>query len=225
MLNKETRFPIKPFLEKHHIRTVIFDLDGTLLDNNPYHLTSWLEYLKEKNIHITREEYDTHMNGRTNKDAIEYVFNRKMDESELRKIIEEKEAVYRKIYASHIRPIDGLLSFLELLAHLKIKMGIATSGIQPNIDFMFDHIPIKKYFSAVVNSSHIKKGKPDPEIFITTARQLYTAPAECLVFEDSLPGVEAALRAGMHVIAITTSHEPEAFHSVDMAIANYNQIL
>lgn len=225
MINKETRFPIKPFLEKHHIRTVIFDLDGTLLDNNPYHLTSWLEYLKEKNIHITREEYDRHMNGRTNKDAIEYVFNRKMNESELRKIIEEKEAVYRQIYGSHIRPIDGLLSFLELLAHSGIKMGIATSGIQPNIDFMFAHIPIRNYFSAVVNSSHIKKGKPDPEIFITTARQLNTEPAKCLVFEDSLPGVEAALRAGMHVIAVTTSHEPEAFHSVDMAIANYKQIL
>ena len=72
----------------------------------------------------------------------------------------EKEAVYREIYLPFIKPISGLLKFLDLLHELKIPMAIATSGIQVNIDYMFDHLPIKQYFSVVLNSAHISKGKP-----------------------------------------------------------------
>ncbi|MCO6497450.1 MAG: HAD family phosphatase [Chitinophagaceae bacterium] len=224
MKTAEKKHSILNYLSEHHIRAAIFDLDGTLLDNNPYHLISWLEYLKEKNIHITQEEFDRNMSGRTNKDAIEYIFQRKMDDGEIRRITEEKEEVYRRIYKPHIRPINGLLPLLNVLKAAGINMAIATSGIQPNIDFMFEHVPIKPYFSAVVNSSHIKEGKPHPEIYITTAGLLGIPPQECVVFEDSIPGVTSALRAGMRVIAITTTLKANAFSGVDLAISDYRRL-
>ncbi len=102
-------------------------------------------------------------------------------------------------------------------------MAIATSGIQPNIDFMFDHIPIKKYFKAVVNSSHIKKGKPNPEIYLKTASILGIAPQNCLVFEDAVVGINAAKAAGTKVIAITTTQPKEELSDADMIIEDYEK--
>ncbi|HEY0731831.1 MAG TPA: HAD family phosphatase, partial [Chitinophagaceae bacterium] len=114
---------------------------------------------------------------------------------------------------------------LEVLHQRKLPMGIATSGIQVNIDFMFEHLPIRKYFSAVVNSTHIRKGKPDPEIYIKTAIQLNTSPGNCLVFEDAVVGILAAHDAGMKTIAITTTHQAEELERADLVIPDYLPLL
>ena len=103
-------------------------------------------------------------------------------------------------------------------------MAIATSGILVNIDFMFDHVPISHFFEQVINSTHIQNGKPDPEIFITTAQKLHVHPENCVVFEDSIAGVEAANAAGMKVVALTTTHTLEELHDADLVIDDYTQI-
>lgn len=212
-------------LNQHHIRAAIFDLDGTLLDNNSYHLKSWLKYLEEKQIDISEEEFGKNISGRTNKDAVEYIFKRKMSDEEAMQYTLEKEAVYRELYAPYIKPVKGLIVLLDFFSEKKIKMAIATSGIQPNIDFMFDHVPIRKYFSEVVNSSHIKVGKPDPEIYLTTAARLEVEPAHCIVFEDSFPGIASAQSAGMYVVAITTTHTRSELDVANFVITDFSELL
>ena len=101
-------------------------------------------------------------------------------------------------------------------------MAIATSGIQPNIDFMFEEVPIKSYFKEVVNSSHISKGKPDPEIYLKTASLLNVSPNHCLVFEDAVVGIKSAKAAGMKVIAVATTQPREELSMADMIIDDYN---
>jgi beta-phosphoglucomutase-like phosphatase (HAD superfamily) len=86
---------------------------------------------------------------------------------------------------------------------------------------MFEHIPIKQYFKIVVNSSHISKGKPDPEIYLKTASLLKIPPKNCLVFEDAVVGVNAARAAGMKVIAITTTQSKEELKDADMIIKDF----
>lgn len=103
-------------------------------------------------------------------------------------------------------------------------MAIATSGIQVNIDFMFAHVPIKKYFKKIISSADIRMGKPDPEIFLKTAEALHTAPEDCIIFEDSIAGVRAGKAAGMKVVALTTSHRPEQLKEADMIIKDYTEI-
>ncbi|MEO9144085.1 MAG: HAD family phosphatase [Ginsengibacter sp.] len=212
---------VNTILKRFDTQAVIFDLDGTLLDNNPYHLKSWLEYLKNIGRHISEEEYNKNINGRTNKDVIEYIYERKLSEEEILKYSLEKEAVYRKIYEPFIKPVKGLLDFLEMLKDKNIPMAIATSGIQPNIDFMFQNVPIQKYFKAVVNSSHITKGKPDPEIYLKTASLLNVLPKNCLVFEDAVVGIKSAKAAGMKVIAIATTQTREELSIADMIVDDY----
>ncbi|MEO7523006.1 MAG: HAD family phosphatase [Ferruginibacter sp.] len=208
-------------LYSFNAKAVIFDLDGTLIDNNSFHLISWKKYLEKIGIDLGEEEYRRNINGRTNKDAIEYIYKRKMSDDEAMVFALEKEAVYRQTYLPHIKPVAGLIDFLKVLHQLNIPMAIATSGIQVNIDFMFEHIPIRQYFTVVVNSAHISKGKPDPEIYIKTADLLHVHPANCLVFEDAAVGIISAKKAGMKVIALTTTQLKEELAEADMIVDDY----
>jgi beta-phosphoglucomutase family hydrolase len=207
------------------VNAAIFDLDGTLNDNNTYHLQSWLQYLKDKNREMTEEEYKANVNGRTNKDVIEYIYQRKMEDEEAMKYAHEKEAIYRELYAPYIKPVAGLLELLEKLRSLSIPMAIATSGIQVNIDFLFEHIPIRSYFDVIVNSAHISKGKPDPEIYIKTAELLKVSPAECLVFEDAVVGINSAKAAGMKVVGVLTTHKAEELSGADILIKDFSELV
>ena len=202
-------------------KAVIFDLDGTLIDNNAWHLKTWKIYLEKIGKDISEENYRKHINGRTNKDALEYIYNKKMTDAEAMVYALEKEALYREVYKNDIKPVHGLLELLEVLYKKSIPMSIATSGIQPNIDFMFEHIPIKQYFKHVVNSSHITKGKPDPEIYLKTASLLAIPAENCLVFEDAVVGVLAAHAAGMKVVAITTTQSAEELKNAELIISDY----
>lgn len=205
-------------------KVAIFDLDGTIVDNNKVHYESWMIYLNTLGMQISDSDYKAHISGRTNHDAVEHIFNKKMSKEEAEKYYLEKEEIYRELYAPIIRPVNGLLNLLEELKSNDITMAIATSGIQVNIDFMFKHIPIRQYFDAVINSTHIKKGKPDPEIFLTTAKVLKENPAQCVVFEDSIAGVQAALAAKMKVVAITTTHSKEELQSADCIVNDFTRI-
>jgi len=227
MKEKEVDFlknTISKLLADMDARAVIFDLDGTLIDNNAYHLIAWKKYLENLGIDIAEDEYRKHINGRTNKDAIEYIYKRKMTDEEAMVFALEKEAVYREIYLSHIKPVTGLPELLETLHQLNIPMAIATSGIQVNIDYMFEHIDIKKYFAVVVNSSHISKGKPDPEIYLKAATLLGIPAEHCLAFEDAAVGVTSAKNAGMKVIAITTTQSKEELSNADKIIKDYTAV-
>jgi beta-phosphoglucomutase family hydrolase len=207
------------------VKAAIFDLDGTLIDNNTYHLQSWLQYLKDMNREMTEEEYKANVNGRTNKDVIEYIYQRKMNDKEAMKYAHEKEAIYRELYAPYIKPVPGLLELLEKLRSLSIPMAIATSGIQVNIDFLFEHIPIRSYFDVIVNSAHISKGKPDPEIYIKTSELMKVPPVECLVFEDAVVGINSAKAAGMKVVGVLTTHKAEELSGADILIKDFSELL
>lgn len=214
----------KLLLDKN-IKAVIFDLDGTLVDNNPFHLQTWLQYVKQHGIDISEAEYKAHINGRTNEDAIQYIFGRKMSAEEITFHTREKEKLYRELYAPYIQPVRGLEALLEFLSRKNISMAIATSGIQPNIDFMFEYIPIRHYFSTIVNSAHVQKGKPDPEIYLLTAERLNVTPNHSLVFEDALPGIASAKSAGMYVIALDTTHSRDEIQSADMVINDFSELM
>ncbi len=204
---------------------VAFDLDGTLIDNNQFHFFTWQEFYRKRNRQLTIDEYKTSFNGRTMTDCVKYVFQQPdMPTEEIEQYTNEKESLYREIYAAHIKPIPGLLALLELLHREKIPMVIATSGIQDNIDFLFSHIPIKKYFKRVIKGSDITHGKPHPEMYLLAAKELGVPPEKCIAFEDATVGITSAGGAGMKVVALTTTHSPEELTGADWIIKDYEGI-
>ncbi|MBN9350739.1 MAG: HAD family phosphatase [Chitinophagaceae bacterium] len=223
--NKNAIMKAIDLLNEFELQAAIFDLDGTLLDNNYYHRISWIAYLKNAGRNITEEEFNENMNGRTNHDAVQYIFGKDLSEEKITNITLEKEAVYREMYAQYIKPVPGLINLLEFFRNKGLLMAIATSGIQPNIDFMFDHVPIKPYFKAVINSAHITNGKPDPEIYLKTASTLNVQPEHCLVFEDAVVGIEAAKSAGMKVVAVATTEDKKELSNADLIIDDYRELM
>lgn len=203
----------------------IFDMDGTLIDNTPYHFKSWQAlYKKYGKGELSKETYYTEISGVPVMETIRRVFGEGRDEAQLKALLNEKEEFYRKLYAPHLAPVNGLVNFLTGLKNAGVKMAMATSATVEDINFILDKVPIRDDFDAIVNSTMVSKPKPDPQIFLKAAEKLNMPPGQCVVFEDSLAGIKAANSAGMKVVAITTGHTAAELHPVNLVINDYTTL-
>ena len=185
----------------------IFDMDGTIVDNMPFHMQSWLHTLAERGVHISTEDLQRSNRG-TIDEVIRRIIGEDLSDVQVNEIAVRKEACFREIYRPHLRLIDGLEAFLEEARRLKIPTALATNAGDENINFVLDGLGIRSNFRVVVGAKDVRLGKPNPEIFHIAAARLGIPPDMCIVFEDSRSGIEAAYRAGMKVVAISTSLEP-----------------
>lgn len=184
----------------------LFDMDGVLIANTDFHINAWLQFAQRHGFPLTTDQYVEHINGRVSADAMAYVFQRPVTANELTTLTEEKESIYRELYGPHLQPTPGLLPFLDALKAEQVKLAVGTSAPVSNVRFTLDGLPLRPYFDTIVDASMIRRGKPDPEIYLTAAERVGVDPAYCVVFEDALAGIEAGLRAGMPVIALATTH-------------------
>lgn len=184
----------------------LFDMDGVLVDNTNFHINAWLQFSQRHGRPITKDQYLENINGRVSADAMAYVFGRTVSDNELVTLTEEKEGIYREIYGPHLQPAPGLLPFLDALRASNVRLAVGTSAPVSNVLFTLDGLPLRPYFDAIVDASMIRRGKPDPEIYLIAAERVGIDPARCVVFEDAFAGIEAGLRAGMAVVALATTH-------------------
>ena len=192
------------------IKGFIFDMDGTMIDNMMVHHRAWQQKLKEYGIDWTLAEVHEKVHG-VNVELLERLFGDRFTLAERIQISKEKEIAYRNIYQSEIKLIDGLREFLEAAKAAKIPMAIATAAPPDNAYFVLENLPISAYFKALFHSDDVTKGKPDPEVFELAADALGLPLQDCLIFEDSLTGAEAAHRAGSSAVIITTTHQASEF--------------
>lgn len=210
----------------NHLEAVIFDMDGTLIDNTPYHYKSWqIIFKKYGKGTLSKERYYTEISGVPILETMRKLFGDERDEAGLRDLLNEKEETYRREYLPCVKPVTGLENFLANLKGEGIKLAMATSATVEDIDFIFQHVPIKQYFDAVIDSTRVSKPKPNPQIFLKAAEELGTDYQRCVVFEDSLAGIKAATSAGMKVVGITTAHPAEDLRrKVDLVINDYADV-
>jgi beta-phosphoglucomutase len=203
---------------------VIFDMDGTLIDNTPYHFKSWQALFKKYGKgELSKQTYYTEISGVPILETLKGLFPDR-GETGLKALLKEKEEFYRAAYAPHIAPINGLVNFLAELKSSGVKMAMATSATVEDIDFILNKVPIRHDFDEIVNSSMVKKPKPNPQIFLKAAELLNMAASNCIVFEDSLAGIKAANDAGMKIVAITTAHKAVDLHPVSLVIDDYSTL-
>lgn len=187
----------------HSKRAFIFDMDGTLIDNMRYHTEAWRTLIEENGHQFDERKFLVETAGQTNREIIPGVFGA-MSNERLSELALRKEELYREAYLPYRSPVPGLLPFLEAARELGIQMGVATAASPANMAFILDGLDLRKYFGALTTAADVKRGKPDPEIFLLSAAMLGVEPANSIVFEDAFFGFEAAKRAGMIAIGLTT---------------------
>ena len=207
------------------LEAVIFDMDGTLVDSMPYHTMAWQQFLALRGIEATTEDLKEKGHG-TLYDIMPRFFGHHISRAESYKLAMEKEAIFRELYAPHIKPLPGLLSWLEQLKVHNVKIGLGTAADFTNTDFTLDALQIRPYFDVIVTSDLVPEGKPSPAVYNYAADKLKVNPAACLVFEDTFSGVEAAKAAGMKTGAITTMHTAATWQAfgVDLVLNDYEAV-
>jgi len=184
---------------------LIFDMDGVIIDSNPLHRQAWAAFNRRYGLETTAAMLEG-MYGRRNDQIVRDFFGENLPAGEVAARGAAKEEIYREMLASRIEEtlVPGLRAFLE--RYRGAPMAVATNAEPENVNFVLDRAGLRSYFQVVVDGHQVKHPKPHPEIYRRAAALLETAPANCIVLEDSLTGVAAARAAGMRVIGLGTTH-------------------
>lgn len=191
-------------------KAFLFDLNGTMINDMPYHIKAWHRILNELGADISIEKVKQECYGK-NHELLERIFPGRFTGKEKDTMSFEKEEQYQQEFRPHLQLIKGLDKFLKRSHESGIKMAIGSAAIMFNIDFVLDGLGIRKYFDALVSADDVKQSKPDAETWLRCAEKLDLKPSDCLVFEDSPKGAESSLNAGIDCLIITTLHEKNEF--------------
>jgi beta-phosphoglucomutase len=191
---------------------LIFDMDGVIINNNDWHLSSWLVYAKRIGMELKEEEFHEKVFGKTNEQILAAAFP-DMQEEQLVAWSLEKEALYREMYAPDFKLADGLLEFLDGLKSRNVPIAVASNAPLVNVDFALDMGNIRPYFDVVMFAGLVPNPKPAPDIYLKSAELLGFSPSDCYVVEDSPTGLKAAVAAGCKPVAITSTFPAEGLQT------------
>lgn len=201
-------------------RTVfIFDLDGTIVDNMKYHNLSWREFFARRGLEVDYENLFRATAGRLSSETMRDYLGASLSDADCAAFGREKEEIYRELYEPHRKLAKGLDVFISEAMQEEITLAVATAAMPENIEFILDGLGIRRCFKTVVGARDVRRGKPYPDLFLRTALDCGATPQQCLVFEDAPLGVEAAFRARMPAVVLTTSGVRSDFASYGNVIA------
>lgn len=205
------------------IKAVIFDLDGIIIDSEPWQRKAFDKTIKPFNIKFTKKEFLKLVGIKTIDNFKTIVKKYKLNIS-AEKLTEIKGQIYTKILTQSIKPRKGLL---KILAYLEPKyiIAVASNSTKHDVLLPLNLLKITKQFKLIKTGDDVKKGKPSPEIFLKTAKKLKVKPEECAAIEDSMSGINAAKKAGMLAIAVPTEYtKMHEFNKADYILKNLKGI-
>lgn len=196
-------------------------MDGVICHTNPFHSEAFRVFFSRRGFIPTDEEFALHMFGKSNSYILTHFLKRTIKGEELKELENEKESLFREIYRDQITPVPGLIDFFHDLKAVGFKLGVATSAPFANLEMIMNGLHLGNLFDSVLASEDVIYHKPDPEVYLKSAKNIGAKPENCVVFEDSFSGVTAGTAAGAKVVGVLTSHQPYELPPCSIYIDNY----
>lgn len=197
------------------VEAVLFDLDGTLVLSEPLHFQAAKGACELADISLEKAAYEQFFLGRRDRDGFEGFLAHMFEEIPpglLNELLELRDRLFEELL-EEAQPVDGAVEAVSLLADAGCALALVTGSREVEADRVLSNLEIAGHFSVVVHAESVKRGKPDPQGYLLGAKALEIAPSACLVVEDTPAGVDAAIRAGMRVVALTTTNPRERLHA------------
>jgi len=200
-------------LDSFRPRAVVFDLDGTLVDNMSLHAQAFERFAEAHNLPRLTKDLRRRIDGKRNSEIFPMLFAREMSMEEMLQLEEEKEGAYRQLSRGHLVPVRGALTLLAQLEARGIGVAVATSAPLKNVLHTFAESGLGARVTIIARGDEVARGKPFPDVFALAAERLQVPADECLAFEDAPIGVAAAIGAGMTCVGVATTFSTEEFHA------------
>lgn len=194
-------------------RAVVFDLDGTLVDNMALHAQAFEAFAKAHGLPPVTMDTRRRIDGKRNSEIFPMLFERPMSLDECLALEAEKEGAYRQLSRGRLAPVRGALTLLSRLEAHGIGVAIATSAPLDNVSHTLTEAGLDGRIPVIARGDEVPRGKPFPDVFALAAERLRVPATECLAFEDAPIGVAAAIAAGMMCVGVTTTFSAEQFRA------------
>ena len=204
---------------------IIFDMDGTIVDSLPYHYKAWKIFFKENKVENFSEKLKDYKGGGT-LDLLTTVLGNNYSKKELKSMVDDKEIIFRDIYKNNVIPIEGFIQMLESIKSQKILVGLASNAIRKNVKMILNELKIYNEFESIICGDEVENGKPNPEMFNKTAKIFKLDKKDCLIFEDSIEGLQGAVNSGIDAIGVKSSSSDKILKSAGAkgTVKNYVNI-
>ena len=189
----------------------IFDMDGVVIDSNPYHKIAWEKFLSGQEIPFDDQLFDNVLSGRTGPTSLRMIFGDDLSQDKLDLYLDEVDSNYQNILrqSDDIKPIAGVHAFLNQITGNGLRLALATSAPVLNIELGLQKLKLENTFEHIVGKVDVSHGKPHPEVYLRSLELLGMAAENCIVFEDSKAGIQSARSAGIKVVGIASGHSKE----------------
>ena len=184
---------------------VIFDMDGVLVDTNPFHVRKWEALLTEHGIAFDREALPRQVLGPGNDPTLRHFFGDRLTADDRLRLSEELEARFRSAFAPHAKLVTGVERLIAECHEQGVRVALASAAISKNVFFILDALKLRQRFDGILTADEITHIKPHPQIYEKTAQKLGIPAAACVAIEDSFAGIEAAKGAGMRCVAVAST--------------------
>jgi HAD superfamily hydrolase (TIGR01509 family) len=183
---------------------VIFDMDGTMVDNRAFHEKAWLELGRRRGLTVlTPEYYRARVHSRSNAEIVRTLMGADATPDLIREIGTAKEALYRELYAPFVREVPGLTALLTALRAQSVPCAVVSNSPRENVAFVLSALQLEPFFTTHLSVDDVVHGKPAPDLLTKAAAIMGVAVSRCVVLEDSVSGFVAAQRAGAPYLVIT----------------------